>query len=408
MPRINGERLIADLRRLREFGATGNGVVRQSFSPVDLESRQWLIGRMEEAGLVAKIDGVGTVIGCSRKPGKALLIGSHTDTQPRGGWLDGAMGVMYGLEVARALGESDDTRDLAVDVASWIDEEGTFVSLFGSRIYCGRIAREDVIEARSAAGQSLGDAIRSAKLDHLAPATYEPGRYAGYLEAHIEQGGVLEQEGKRIGVVTAIVGIRTFELRFKGAQNHAGTTPMPMRKDAGMALIKLAYAIDARFAELASERTVWTIGDVAFDPGAHSIVPGRARMFLQFRDPDDALLDRFETALHDIVARADERGPVGIAVEEHSRLMPAPMDAGMQDHLAAAAERHADGLWIRMPSGAGHDAQVLADVLPAAMLFVPSIGGVSHDFAEDSNVDDIVLGCQVFADAAATILRPAG
>ena len=137
MPNINPDRLLSDLRELRQFGACGNGVVRQSLSPIDIASRRWLVQKLKEAGLEASIDGIGTVFGRSRAGGKALLIGSHTDTQPTGGWLDGAMGVIYGLEIARAFGETPQTRDLAVDVASWIDEEGTFASFVGSRSFVG-------------------------------------------------------------------------------------------------------------------------------------------------------------------------------------------------------------------------------------------------------------------------------
>ena len=209
-------------------------------------------------------------------------------------------------------------------------------------------------------------------------------------------------------MVTAIVGIRDFELSFAGAQNHAGTTPMPLRKDAGAALIDLAVGIREAFARMAGARTVWTIGRVAFDPGASSIIPGRAAMSLQFRDPETCQLDAMEELLESLVAEANAKGPVAVSIapsDDHAA--PAAMDAGLQDHLAAAAERHAPDQWLRMPSGAGHDAQIMAKRMPSAMLFVPSIGGVSHDFAEDSREDDIALGCQVFATAAATILEQA-
>ena len=153
MPEINPDRLLADLRHLRTFGAEGNGVVRTSFSDVDMQAREWLRERMAEAGLAASIDGVGNVIGRSPNPGPALLVGSHSDTQPRGGWLDGALGVIYGLEVARALAESDQTRDLAVDAVSWIDEEGTYYGCLGSRSFCGVLDPDVEDEHSSAAGE---------------------------------------------------------------------------------------------------------------------------------------------------------------------------------------------------------------------------------------------------------------
>src|SRR5580698_7123642 len=183
--RINPERLLNDLKRLRGFGATGPGVVRLALSPVDMESRRWLGERMTDAGLDAVIDGVGTVFGRSRQRGPALLIGSHTDTQPTGGWLDGAMGVIYGLEIARALAESDETRHLAVDVASWMDEEGTFSGLLGSRSFVGEPVDEALQNAQSRTGQRLQDALAAAGLADAPRVRLERGRYAGYLEPHI-------------------------------------------------------------------------------------------------------------------------------------------------------------------------------------------------------------------------------
>ena len=176
MVTINPNRLLADLKRLRSFGATGPGVVRLALSPVDLASRQWLVERMTEAGLDASIDGVGTVFGRSRNSGPALVIGSHTDTQPTGGWLDGAMGVIYGLEIARALAQSDATKHLAVDVASWIDEEGTFSGLLGSRSFVGDPIDDSIRCATNREGQRLADALKAAGLAERPRVRFEAGR----------------------------------------------------------------------------------------------------------------------------------------------------------------------------------------------------------------------------------------
>ena len=249
MVRINGERLLDDLRTLRKFGSVGTGVVRQALSSVDMESRHWLVERMREAGLDAGIDGLGTVIGRSRAGGRALLVGSHTDTQPTGGWLDGAMGVMYGLELARAFREHEATRDLALDVASWIDEEGAFFGCLGSQAFCGMVEEEALDAAVGPGGVRLSEALRKAGLRGRPWEQLDPERYAGYLEAHIEQGPYLEEEEKRIGVVTSIVGIRSYQIAFKGQQNHAGTTPMARRRDAATALIDLAHHVNRRFPE---------------------------------------------------------------------------------------------------------------------------------------------------------------
>ncbi len=406
MPRIDGARLLDDLRTLRAYGAHGNGVVRTSLTEVDVAARDWLLGRMKDAGLQAEIDGIGNVIGRSPNPGPALLMGSHTDTQPEGGWLDGAMGVIYGLEVARALSEDPETAGLAVDVASWMDEEGTFGICVGSRSFLGQTGDAELAAAATVHGRKLSDVLSDAGYAGRPRERLDPARNPGYLEAHIEQGGHLEATEKRIGVVTAIVGIRTFRIEFEGAQNHAGTTPMPIRKDAGMALIKLAYRIDEAFEGIKGERTVWTMGRIELRPGSHSIVPGSADMFLQFRDPEEERMEQFEAAFRALVDEANAAGPVPITViPKGEKITPTPMDDALQAHIAAAAEANAPGGWMHMPSGAGHDAMVIGDGIPVSMLFVPSIGGISHDFAEDTAEDDIVLGCQVCADAAARIVR---
>ncbi|EIN02057.1 allantoate amidohydrolase [Paraburkholderia hospita] len=405
-PRINPVRLLDDLKTLRSFGADGTGVVRLSLSPVDMNARRWLAGRMTDAGLDAAIDGVGTVFGRSRKSGPALVIGSHTDTQPTGGWLDGALGVIYGLEIARALDECAATRDLAVDVASWIDEEGTFSSFLGSRSFVGDAIDASLQHARNREGVLLGDALAQAGLANAPRVVLDRARQRAYLEPHIEQGGRLEASGKSIGVVTTIVGIREFQLRFTGQRNHAGTTPMSIRRDAGAALVAFIARIDAAFGRLADADTVWTVGRIDLDPGSFSVVPGRADMYLQFRDGNPERLHAMESALAALVEEWNSQHAVPIeliacdAPEE-----PVVMDPALQQHVAQAAEAVAPGHWIRMPSGASHDAQVIGLHIPACMLFVPSIGGVSHDFIEDTAEAHIVLGCEVAARAAAGIVE---
>jgi N-carbamoyl-L-amino-acid hydrolase len=316
------------------------------------------------------------------------------------------MGVIYGLEVVRALSEDPATAHLAVEVASWADEEGHWGGMFGSKSFIGRLSEEDIDRSRHREdGSKLRDALKAAGLEKAPRVQMEEGRYRCYLEAHIEQGGLLEASGKRIGVVTAIVGIYQYRLGFIGLQNHAGTTPMPIRKDAGAAMMRLYNDVMEQFPTLAGPRSVWTVGRLSVDPGAPAIIPGKAEMVLQFRDADPAVLARLEAALNDIVAALNARGPCAVQCTNLSRTMPAPMAEPLQEALDLAAERHAPGLHMRMPSGAGHDAQILAQRLPAGMLFVPSIGGISHHFTENTADADIVLGCQVFADAAASILQ---
>ncbi|HQR20579.1 MAG TPA: M20/M25/M40 family metallo-hydrolase, partial [Burkholderiaceae bacterium] len=202
--------------------------------------------------------------------------------------------------------------------------------------------------------------------------------------------------------------LRGIRFVFRGQQNHAGTTMMARRRDAAAALYELAHRINQEFPKVAAERSVWTMGRVRVEPNAASIVPGYAELDLQFRDIEDAPLDAFEKVADRLVADINSRGGVTVeAVRSRAPIAPTRMDGRLQQHLERAAERRAPGLWQRMPSGAFHDAGIVSACLPAAMLFIPSIGGISHDFAEDSREDDIVLGCQVLADAAASILADA-
>jgi N-carbamoyl-L-amino-acid hydrolase len=408
MPTINPERLLETLRTLRTFGATGSGVVRPSFSVPDMAARHWLREQMTAAGLEARIDGVGNVLGQACQPGKALLVGSHADTQPRGGWLDGALGVAYGIEIVRAFAEDAGTRHFPVDAVAWSDEESTYLGCLGSRSFCGTLTTEAVAAATNAAGQHLTEALAAAGLEGVPPAQLERERYIGYLEGHIEQGPYLEAAGHTLGVVTSIVGIRGCKVLFHGQQNHAGTTPMPNRRDAGVALIDFAYKLRHAFQAIAGPKTVWTIGRVTLHPGAPSIIPGEAEMILQYRDPEEERLEHFEQTLHNLAAAANRAGPVAVTVTPNrAPIKPTMMDTALQRQIAAAAERHAPGAWVYMPSAAGHDPMILSDYLPCAMLFIPSIEGISHDFAEDSHPADIVLGCQVLADAAAAVLQQA-
>ena len=206
--------------------------------------------------------------------------------------------------------------------------------------------------------------------------------------------------------MTSIVGIRTMLIRFTGMQNHAGTTPMTMRKDAGRALVEFVNRVNAEFPKIVGERTVWTVGRIELDPGAPSIIPGVAELTLQFRDADAMLMDRLDQKVQTLAAAAD--GDIAVEViSKHGAVEPVTTDPGLTEHIAAAAATHAPSNWVRMPSAAGHDAQVLAMRMPSAMVFVPSIGGISHDFAENTSDEDLVLGCQVLATAAESILRSA-
>ena len=403
MPRIVPERLLSDLRTLRSIGARGMGVVRPAFSVKDMEARRWLAAQYEQAGLEATIDGVGNVLGRSRKPGRVLLVGSHSDTQPTGGWLDGALGVVYALEVARALDADSATCDLPLDIVSFQDEESRFLGCLGSRSLIGTLTPEMERGAADKDGVALADALAQAGLADAPRLRISRERYAGFFEAHIEQGPTLEDGVKRIGVVTGIVGLRGIRFVFHGQQNHAGTTMMARRRDASAALYELAHRINQEFPKVAAERSVWTMGRLKVEPNAASIVPGYAELDLQFRDAAEAPLDALTEVAQRIVAEMNAHGRVRIeATPARAPIAPTQMDGGLRAHLEASAETHAPGKWMRLPSGAFHDAGIISACLPAAMLFIPSIGGISHDFAEDSHEEDIVLGCQVLADAVAS------
>ncbi len=267
MPKINGERLIADLRRLAEFGRYKTGVNRPTYSPEDMEARHWLCGRLAEAGLAATLDGLGTVIGMSPVAGPRMLVGSHLESQPYAGWLDGAMGVMYGLELARAFAESPVCRGLAIDVGAWADEEGHYGAMLGSRSFCGMVTEEMLDEAKNKTnGKPLRVALNEAGLAGRPRELLRRENYVGYLEAHVEQGDYLESTDLRLGIVTGIVGIYTYRITCHGQQNHAGTTRMAIRKDAGVALLRLWQALDSRFPAIVGPNSVWTTGKITLDP----------------------------------------------------------------------------------------------------------------------------------------------
>jgi beta-ureidopropionase / N-carbamoyl-L-amino-acid hydrolase len=345
------------------------------------------------------------VLGTSTKPGPKLLAGSHLESQNHAGWLDGPLGVIYALEAARVL-NADPAIPGAVEVASWCDEEGHFGSFLGSRSYVGAVSEVDIDAARDRnADRSMRQALESVGLAGRARMTAERGRHIGYLEAHIEQGLQLQTSGLKIGIVTSIVGIWQYRIVFTGEQNHAGTTRMDIRRDAGLALARFCVAIDEAFPALCGPRTVWTTGRITLDPGAPSIIPGRAEMLFQIRDADRSVIERLEAELRRMAAGVTAAGRIAVDVECIRTGAPALMDGAFQDAIEAASRTHAGGQFVRMPSAAGHDAQVLSTIMPAAMLFVPSIGGISHHWTENTADADIVTGAEVFVETCARLLK---
>jgi N-carbamoyl-L-amino-acid hydrolase len=402
--RADGARVLADLNALRGIGAYKTGVHKPTFSDPHMRSLKWLAEQLPDAGLTATIDGIGNVLGTSSKPGAKLLAGSHLESQNFAGWLDGPLGVIYALEAARVL-NSDSGVKGAVEVAAWCDEEGHFGSFLGSRSYVGGVSEADIDAARDrTSGRTMRSALRDVGLAGRPRVNAERGRHIGYLEAHIEQGRTLETGSLAIGVVTSIVGIWQYRISFTGEQNHAGTTRMGVRKDAGVALVRFCVDIDDRFPALCGPRTVWTTGRITLDPGAPSIIPGAAEMLFQIRDDDPDVVHRLEDTLRTMAAEVTAQGPCSVKLERLRTGAPAMMDATFQRAIEAATVAFAGGRSMRLPSGAGHDAQVLATIMPAGMLFVPSIGGISHHWSENTADADIVAGAQVFVETCRLLL----
>ena len=404
---LNHSRLLNSLKQLAQFGTVETGVNRLSFTPEDRAARQWLVEQMREAGLEAEIDGIGNVYGRARGVDTAVLIGSHTDSVPKGGWLDGALGVLYGLEIARARKESNALPGLGVDVISFADEEGTYRALAGSLSFCGELSDADMEGAKNTHGVSLTHALTEAGYAGHPRARIDPSRHLAYFEGHIEQGPRLEVEGQKIGLVTAIVGIRRSRVTCSGRADHAGTTPMRLRKDAGAVLIRICAEILNRLARAGSDLSVWNLGHIVFEPGAGNVVPSSAQVLVEFRDPRREVLDRLESEINATVAEFQGQQGVTSEVAHLLSIDPAAMDAALVNTIETATQQRAVPA-LRMPSGAGHDAMVLSRSVPSAMVFIPSIGGRSHDVAEDTSQEDICLGADIMADTVALLAHREG
>lgn len=396
--KINAERFLAELHELRSFGAAGvgKGVVRPAYSDADIAARKWLMERMEAAGLSVHVDPVGSVWGLAEGP--SLLLGSHSDSQPEGGWLDGALGVMAALEVARAAQEAGGP---AVSVVSFQDEEGRFGVTTGSTVWSGKVPLAEADGFIDHAGISFADA--RAKMADMTGDFVDPNRFTGFIEMHIEQGPWLDKAGEAVGVVTDIVGIRDMRVTLTGEQNHAGTTPMHLRKDAFQGLAEIATRLNEALAEVVTPETVWTIGHVALRPNASSIVPGEAVFSMQWRDGSSERLGKMEEIIRSTIAEVAEARGLALSYGPMLGLEPVAMDPRLRGALAESAGSVAGERWREMPSGALHDATNVAVHLPVAMLFVPSINGISHAFEEDTDEADLVTGLEVLAGAVARL-----
>ena len=397
--KIDPDRFLSDLHKLREFGASGvgKGVIRPAYSDADIAARKWLAEQMKDAGLRVHFDPVGNLFGLADGP--SLLLGSHSDSQPEGGWLDGALGVIAGLEVARAAQEAGGP---SVSVVSFQDEEGRFGVTTGSAVWSGQIDLQSADTLTDDNGITFANA--RARMAELSSGFVDPEQFNGYIEMHIEQGPSLYSSGIQIGVVSDIVGIRDMRITFKGQQNHAGTTPMHLRKDAFQALSTFNAEIKERFANVVTPHTVWTIGHVALHPNASSIVPGSATFSMQWRDGDADRLGRMERIIRATTNEVADQMGLTVEFGELLGLEPETMNVNLRSALEAGAEEIAPNNWQILPSGALHDATNVARLMPVAMLFVPSINGISHAFDEDTDEADLVAGLKVLASAVSCTL----
>lgn len=405
MARANAERALADLHELRQIGAYKTGVHRPTLSPEDIQSREWLCAKLRAFGHEAEIDGIANVFGRAPGAGPHVLAGSHIESQNHAGWLDGALGVVYALEAARAVAEDAALSGAGVDVIAFADEEGHFGGFFGSSSAVGELDEATIDAASDRSGRgSLRDMLAAAGLAGKPRLTIDPARYRGFYEAHIEQGATLEASGERVGVVTSIVAIWQYRITFRGEQNHAGTTSMTRRRDAGRAMMELWRRIEDAFPSVAGPDSVWTVGRTSLTPGDPSVIPGEAEMLFQLRDADPAILDRMQAKLEELVAEVDAWGPCSARLEIRNRTRPAVMDDTVRGTLVDAAKAFAPDAYRIMPSGAGHDAQLIQPHVPSAMMFVPSIGGISHHWTENTSDEDIMLGATVYVDAISRLL----
>ena len=399
---LDAERFLADLDTLAGFGADGDGgVSRPSFSAADGEARAWLARRCEEAGLGYREDAAGNVFMRLDGPsGPPVWVGSHLDSVPNGGPLDGALGVIAALEVVRSLAEEGVALSRPVEAVSFTDEEGAYTGFLGSKAAMGGLAAADLEGIEGRDGTPLVEAMRAAGYDPTAigSAAVDPAAVAAYLEMHIEQGAILHEARIPVGVVTHIVGVGRVTVEFVGRADHAGTTPMHLRRDAARGAADLLAALPGLPAEVGAADAVVTCGRLALAPGADNIVPGRATLHLDVRDRDRAVIESLERAVGAHAEAAAEAHDLEVSLTRESLTDPTPLDGRLVDLTAeSAAEAGLEAR--RMPSGAGHDAQVVAPHVPTAMVFVPSIDGRSHSPLERTEPDDLVAGATVLRGA---------
>jgi N-carbamoyl-L-amino-acid hydrolase len=405
---ISLPRLRSHIDALSRFGRNpeGQGITRSCWSPAHEQARAWLIGKMKEAGLEPRVDPAGNTFGRLGGAGPTVMTGSHIDTVPQGGPLDGALGVLAGLECLQSVKETGVRTRLPLTMAAWSDEEGRYGSLFGSRVFTGKLPRKAIPALAAADGERLVDAMARAgfRADEAWKARCDPSAIAAYVELHIEQGPHLEAARIPIGVVEGIVGIRRNRWTFIGEPDHAGTTPMRRRKDAFLGAADYALRAREHIVGKGSGRSVTNFGRIELFPGVSNIVPARAVLLQEMRELDAKILARLERECVALARAVARRRGLTVEVTSLSRTEP----ARCAPRVLAAVERASRALRLRtrqMPSGAGHDAQNLASITDAGMIFIPSKGGRSHRPDETSDWKAIERGANVLLH---TLLELAG
>jgi N-carbamoyl-L-amino-acid hydrolase len=396
--RVNGARLNGWLAKFDSIGRTPGGINRVAYSQADLAGRAFTLDLFKEAGFTPRIDTAGNIFG--RLDGtdrtlKPILIGSHVDSVTDGGNFDGPVGSFGAIEVARSLREQGVRLRHPLDVVVWSNEEGGTI---GSKAAIGHIAPADLDKvARSGKTIREGIGLVGGNVARLSEAAMKKGDLACYIELHIEQGGLLEKAGLQIGVVEGIVGLRWFEITITGFSNHAGTTPMDQRQDAMLASAKFAVAVNEAVRGVPG-RTVATIGRVTVTPNTTNVIPGQVVLTVDLRDLDAAKVEHFTQRFEQLGREIGTATNTKFAFARTVDSAPAISDPKVMSWIDGAATSL--GLTRqRMPSGAGHDAQEIAHIAPMAMIFVPSVGGISHSPREFTKPDDIVNGANVLLNA---------
>ena len=399
--RIDRRRIEGTIEELGRIGETPRGgLTRLALSDEDKRGRDWMVSRMREAGLSVSVDQMGNIFG-ERAGAESLppvLLGSHVDSVPTGGKYDGQLGVLCALETLRSLDDHAIRTRHPVTLVIFTNEEGARFqpAMIASGVLAGKLALEDAYNARDRDGIRLVDALE--RIGYLGPEPCVPRAFRAYLELHIEQGPRLEEEELSVGVVEGIVAISWSRLSIHGVQDHAGPTPMRIRHDALVAAAEVVTGVRRIATELGGD-LVTTVGNLGVSPNIVNAIPGRVTLSIDMRDPQDATLDRALPLLDAVVQAACEREGVSYELEHYWRVPRTPFDAG----VVAAVERAAKASgarWRRILSGAGHDAQYMAAIGPAGMVFVPSRGGRSHCEEEFTPMDDVEHGANTLFLAA--------